>query len=142
LRKLEQQANIKQQGPSIAAPATIVVHRERLAEWIDPFTLPQTRINESGRLQKKVMKVEGFLVFKGPANPTIEVENAVKKCIEAAAAAAAAALLVGWATGGAAALTAATTSFKTCLGAEMSAVVSEYSITIETPSRWSDWSDM
>ncbi|MBM3092235.1 hypothetical protein GFB56_15635 [Ensifer sp. T173] len=130
------------------------VKREKIAQWGDPLTPPQSRTSCIGyasgdwpwgggwktcnewKTEWRHMEVEAFLVVSGPDDLHDAAKKATEECI---ATTAAAAIGAGFATGGSAALAAAKVAFPACMATKGQQIADEYSLNVETLSYWTDW---
>lgn len=139
--------------PVVATAA--VVSRQKIGEWGDPLTPPQSRTScvkyASGnwpwgggwkscvgwKTEWRHMEVEMFLQVDGPSNLSDAAKQAVVECTAVGAAAAVGA---GVYSGGTAALAAGKVAFEACIGTKAADVANEFSISVPTQSHWTDWS--
>jgi hypothetical protein len=139
-------------GSSIGQAAEI--KRDKIAQWGDPLTPPQSRTTCIGyasgnwpwgggwktcsewKTEWRHMEVEAHLVISGPSDLGDAAKNAASACALTAIAAGAAA---GYASGGTAAIAAAKVAFTACMGTKGIEIADQYSIDFQTNSFWTDW---
>ena len=134
----------------------MVILSQKVAEWGDPLTPPQSETECTGyasgdwpwpahggwktcnqwTTKWRHMEVEAFLDFNGPDDISTDARNAVGTCALVAAASAG---IVAIATDGAATAAAAQTAFVACLKVKGVQELDKYSVTFRTASQWTDW---
>lgn len=107
-------------------------------EWPWPAKGGWKTCNE-WRTQWRHIEVEAYLKVTGPDNLGNEIKNAVTQCVAVAAAGAVTAVVVTDGAAVPAALAAAKVTFFACMSTKGTDIGSDYSLTIDTPTHWTDW---
>ena len=132
--------------------------RQKIGEWGDPLTPPQSRTDCIGYASGKFpwgggwktcnqwathwrhMEVEYFLVLNGPLNLGEEMKNAALQCLVVAAGAAGTTAAATSGAAAPAAVAAAKVAFGACIATKGSDLVDKYSLSGDSRSHWTDWS--